>query len=140
MLVSHCTCSHTCLLAGACIARYLYLLYFHSYLTCMPGPCFLIVCLALASCVYVLPFSRSVCAPQLSVVFLTCPPFCLDTMSLYASPLTYHTRISCWVSCCCPALVSGLFPRPSILFVCLPHSKEKGPPPLRTKDARMTST
>jgi hypothetical protein len=47
MLVSHCTCSRTCLLADACIGRYLYLLYFHCSFTCMPGPCFLIVCLPL---------------------------------------------------------------------------------------------
>ena len=54
MLVSHCKCSRTCLFAGACIGRYLSLLYFHSYLTCMPGPCFLIICLELVSYLYVL--------------------------------------------------------------------------------------
>ena len=57
MLVSHCKCSRTCLFAGACIGRYLSLLYFHSYLTCMPGPYFLILCLPLVSCLYVLPCS-----------------------------------------------------------------------------------
>ena len=59
MLVSHCNCkcSRTGLFAGACIGRYLTLLYFHSYLTCMPDPCFLILCLSLVSCLYVLPCS-----------------------------------------------------------------------------------
>ena len=37
----------------------LVLLVLMGYLTCMPGPCFLIVCLALASCLFVLPCSRT---------------------------------------------------------------------------------
>ena len=61
-------------------------------------------------------------------------------MSLYAAPLTYHTPISCWVSCCCPALAKqSLWPWPSIMFVCLPILMGKRAP-TRTKDAGMTST
>ena len=33
-------------------------------------------------------------SPTPSVVFRTCPPFCLGTMSLYGAPMTYHTQIS----------------------------------------------
>ena len=79
-------------------------------LACMTYPYFFLVCLVM------LPHTRTQMVP---LYVPDWPTLSHGTMSVYAAPLTYHTRISCWVSsCCCPVLVSGLLPRPYI-FVCM---------------------
>ena len=118
MLVSHCKCSRTCL-AGVCIGRYLYSLFFHCYLTCMPGPCFLIVCLGLASCLYVLPCSRSVCVRLNSIRCLPDLPTLLSWHHVFAccsSDLSYTDLLLGFLllSCPCLWLVSSTFQ-----FVCM---------------------
>jgi len=134
MLLSHCKCWRTCIVVGACMGRYLYLLSLHC-------GCLYLHCRLLRSAVLVFACSTPHCQPMLLVlvVHLACMPclcfflVCLSIASgLYVVPSsgtpTYtqknrHTTV-------CPALASGLYVLHLHLgcMSCHPHAQRSPSP------------